>query len=179
MNKRSIIWSKAIALAVALAFSILTVLIQKTQAYDYSGCKWPTNNPVYDGHTLTSAWNTAVSNGRNQWTNVTPSPLNILRNDTSNNDVTLGSTGGTAGNTSRTCVGSTITDADITFNSAFTWYTGTGVLAVLGMLGRWLRMNLGIISVSNMLNLKFVGGMRLQDQPCVMVTLQVRPINAV
>lgn len=130
MNKRFVIWFKAIALAVVLAFGVLTVLIQKAQAYAYSGCKWPTNSPVYDGHALTSGWNTAVSNGRNQWNNVTSSPLNILRNDTSNNDVTVGNTGGLAGKTIRTCVNGTITDADIIFNAAFEptpgWYTGTG-----------------------------------------------------
>jgi hypothetical protein len=114
-------------LAFVLAIVVLIILVPKARAYIPSGCKWPINNPVYDGHLLTSGWNTAFSNGRNQWNNVTPSPLNILRNDTSNNDIMVGYTGGKAGNTSRTCVGNTITDADITFNSAFTsnpgWYT--------------------------------------------------------
>jgi hypothetical protein len=95
-------------------------------SYNWSGCEWPTNNPVYDGHTLTSSWNSAVSNGRTQWNNVTTSSLNILRNDTSNNDVTLGATGGQVATNARLCSGGTITDDDIVFTSSFTWYTGTG-----------------------------------------------------
>lgn len=88
----------------------------------------------YDGHTLTSAWNNAVSNGRNQWNNDPSSSLNISRNDTSNNDVTLGATGGQAAVTTRTCSSGTITDADIVFNSSFTWYTAA-VQVVPGMPG--------------------------------------------
>lgn len=115
-----------IGLVVITLVIMLVSGISKTHAYSWSGCKWPTNYPVYDGHTLTSGWNNAVSNGRNQWNYVTPSPLTILRNDTSNNDVTFGYTGGYAGLTTRTCSSGTITDADIVFNSSFTWYTGTG-----------------------------------------------------
>src|SRR5690606_38404220 len=106
--------------------AILISVVNQVHAYSWSGCKWPTNNPVYDGHTLTSAWNSAVSNGRNQWNNDPSSSLNISRNDTSNNDVTLGATGGQAAVTTRTCSSGTIIDADIVFNSSFTWYTGTG-----------------------------------------------------
>lgn len=121
---------KAVAFKATLVFValIISLFVASYQAYAYSwsGCKWPTNNPVYDGHALTSEWNNAVSNGRNQWNNVTPSSLTILRNDTSNNDVTVGVTGGLAGLTLRTCSSGTITDADIVFNKDFTWYKGTG-----------------------------------------------------
>lgn len=118
--------SLKIGLIVITLVVMLVSTIYQVYAYNPSGCTWPTNNPVYDGHVLSSGWNNAVSNGRNQWNNVTPSPLSILRDDTSNNEVTLGATGGQAGTTTRTCVNGTITDADIVFNSSFTWYTGTG-----------------------------------------------------
>lgn len=131
-NQLRVNFSKNATIGIKVGFIVITVAIMlvssisQTQAYSWSGCKWPTNNPVYDGHTLTSGWNTAVSNGRNQWNNVTPSSLTIYRNDTSNNDVTLGYTAGLIGTTTRTCNSGTITNADIVFNSSFSWYTGTG-----------------------------------------------------
>ncbi|GAB4578772.1 MAG: matrixin family metalloprotease [Anaerolineales bacterium] len=99
--------------------------VRKTQAYVYAGCKWPTNTMYYDRSALSTAWRNAVSFGREQWNNVNPSPFSILIDDASQNDVTLGTLPSSqAGYTYRHCIGTTITEADIIFNSTYSWYTG-------------------------------------------------------
>lgn len=127
MRKLSITKPKGSLFIIAWALIVLVTIIREAQAYVYAGCKWPTNSMLYDAHTLSSGWADAVSYGRNQWINATPSPFNIFRNDTSNNDVTLGTVpSGYAAITARTCSDTTITDTDITFDSSKTWYTGSG-----------------------------------------------------
>ena len=108
-----------------LAF-MFSPYVPKARAWSY-WCKWPSNSTNYDAHTLSSGWANAVSFGRNQWINVTPSPFDIFRNDTSNNDVTLGTTpAGTTAITVQSCSGGILSASDITFNNTLLWYTGSG-----------------------------------------------------
>lgn len=103
----------------------LFLFVSVSNAYDYAGCKWPSNNMVYDAHSLSSGWQDVVSGGRVPWNNVTSSGIGIYRDDSSSNDVTLGYVqNGWLAVTS--CSGSTIVRAPITFSTGYNWYTGTG-----------------------------------------------------
>lgn len=100
-------------------------------AYVELGPEWATNTPTYDQHTLGSAWKTAVWNGATRWNNVTSSPFAWSRTDSSvnQNDVFRGSidgSGGTLAVTTVTSLFGLITWINMEFDTAESWYTGTG-----------------------------------------------------
>lgn len=98
-------------------------------AYVWSGQKWPTNTVYYDPSALSDTWKDVVSFGRQQWNDVTPSPLTFLRDDTSNNDVLMAVLEpADLGECQRYSSGGTITRMIIRFNSTKSWATGIGTV---------------------------------------------------
>lgn len=94
--------------------------------------KWGVTTVNYDPHTMSSQWIQIASESRQTWNNVTPSPFNILRNDTSANDVYLqyiDGDGGVLGGTTSYCgasicsqAGQTVTRATTRYDTVGTWH---------------------------------------------------------
>ena len=129
-GKQKTVFSFKIGLVVLILASLLVFRVQQAQAYVYHGCKWwPSTSINYDKSSLSTSWRTAVWNGAVQWNNVTPSPFKWNATDSSINDVFLGSIDGannTLAVTTWSCALGVMAWMDIKFDTAESWYTGTG-----------------------------------------------------
>lgn len=115
----------------ALALALATSMASSSQvgAWNPIGPKWPNPTAQYDKHTLSSSWQSVADFGAVQWDNVTPSPWDWVSNDSSNNDITRGSIDGSRRTLAVTNIyysGNTITRITMKFDSAESWYLGSG-----------------------------------------------------
>ncbi len=117
---------KLLALA---TFSITSIWFTSGDVLPYvlSGQKW-TQTPIYDKHTLSSAWASAITFGSSQWT-LSTSIFQWQPGDSGSNDVYSGAidgAGATLATTTRTSSNGIISRMTIKFDSGESWYTGSG-----------------------------------------------------
>src|SRR6266508_1440624 len=101
---------------------------QAAHAYVIFG-SWSTNSTGLDPDpSLPSSFFDGTKFGAAQWNNVTPSPWRFVRNDASNNEIIYAPIDGTLGILAQTQIFGffNITEADVTYDSAEDWYTGSG-----------------------------------------------------
>lgn len=118
---RKIITGSAVAAIVTAASS--------AGAFVLLGPEWLDHSVRYDESALGNPWQNAAANGASEWTDVTSSGFEWITDTSGGNDVTVGSIDGSGGTLAVTSVSSflgLITDADIEFDSAESWYRGTG-----------------------------------------------------
>lgn len=94
-------------------------------AYSYSGMKWSSNSVTVDfsSPSIPSTWISPLAQGMAPW-NGAASPFTFSAGST-NNDITVVNSGGTGAlaTTYTTSIGSTIIDADLVFDSGYSWST--------------------------------------------------------
>lgn len=79
-----------ISFVITMVLATLFTTRGQALAYVVLPFKWGVTTTYYDPHSLGSGWITIASGGRQQWNNVSPSPFNMQRNDSSTNDVYFG-----------------------------------------------------------------------------------------
>ena len=140
MEQKVVYFRRIVQVSFAILVAAVTFFISSrtAQAYVLFPWKWSTSSAVYDPHTMSATWITIASDGRTAWNNVSPSPWNISRNDTSANDVTyapIDGAGGTLGGVGLYCsgvycsvAGQTVTSAGMIFDNAENWHTSSNCM---------------------------------------------------
>ena len=76
LNRRGLYLTTFFSLVFLLAFGVGLV-----SAWIVSTPKWSTNTVYYRANQLPADQQNRLSDGRNQWNNVSPSPMTLYRND--------------------------------------------------------------------------------------------------
>ncbi len=129
--------STLLALAVAVAFVALRA--DEARAWVAWGPVWAQHNTTYDTSALSSSWRPVADFGAQQWTDVTNSDWTYNSDNSSSNDITVGSIDGSGGVLATTTIyfsGGIINRAVIKFDSSENWYLGTGAPGGSQMDGR-------------------------------------------
>ena len=113
------------------AVAAIVIAASSAGAFVLLGPAWGFPVVIYDESALGNPWKNAAFNGASEWTDVTSSIFQWIPDTFGDNDVTVGSIDGSGGTLAVTSVSSIsligfIIESDIEFDSAESWYKGTG-----------------------------------------------------